>query len=86
MITADRNRFSDVFFCINLNVAQAGTGIRRETFIKRWDTGNMSLLQEVTESEIPKDVDMPCGILSKVSRIKLFRRTLLPAGGSFMQL
>jgi len=47
----------------------------------------MSLLQDVTESEFPKDVDMPCGILSKVSQIKLFRRTLLPAaGGIFMPL
>ncbi|GEM_PF-2594999 len=46
----------------------------------------MSLLQDVTESEIPEDVDKPCGILSKVSRIKLFRRTPLPAGGIFMPL
>jgi len=46
----------------------------------------MSLLQEVTESEIPEDVDKPCGILSKVSRIKLFRLTPLPAGGIFMPL
>ena len=46
----------------------------------------MSLLQDVTENEIPKDVDKPCGILSKVSQIKLSRRTPLPTGGIFMPL
>jgi len=74
---------SEIFY---LNVAQAGRGVRRKTFIKRWDIGNMSLLQDVTESEIPEDVDKPCGILSKVSQIKLFRRTPLPAGDVFMPL
>ncbi len=65
---------------------QAGESAVKPLYIKRRDIGNMSLLQEVTESEIPEDVDMPCGILSEVSRIKLFRLTPLPAGGIFMPL
>ena len=32
----------------------------------------MSLLQDVTESEIPKDVDMPCGILPEGIADKAF--------------
>ena len=47
-------------------------GVRRKTFIKRWDIGNMSLLQDVTESEIPKDVDMPCGIFPEGIADKAF--------------
>jgi len=44
----------------------------RKTFIKRWDIGSNSLLQEITESEIPKDVNMPCGVLPEGIADKAF--------------
>ena len=37
-------------------------------------------MQEVTGSEIAKDVDMRAEYFLRESQIKLFRRALLPAG------
>jgi len=35
-----------------------GKGGCRKSFIKRWVFGNMSLLQELTENEVQKDVKL----------------------------
>jgi len=49
-----------------------GKGGCRKTFIKRWDIGNNSLLQELTGNEIPKDVNMPCEIFPEGIADKAF--------------
>ncbi|GEM_PF-3983152 len=57
---------------LTLMLHKAGRRVRRKTFIKRLDIGNMPLLQEVTESEVQKDVDTLCGILPEGIADKAF--------------
>jgi len=56
-----------------------------ENLYKAMGYRNISLLQEVTESEVPKDVNMLCGIFPEGIADKAFPAGS-PAGDVFMPL